>query len=99
MVKLPIQTLPGISLVFVTLDGVAVDIPALIGLVVFDAESLMVDTATNRIWKRVVTSRGDESLRYVDIRHVPSSVMTTTYMFKWLSPSIYSTVVIAIEAT
>eukprot|EP00171_Calliarthron_tuberculosum_P023424 IDg23424t1 len=68
--ELPFQTPPGSPLVFVTLDIVPADIPALIGLDVFDSETLIVDTVTNRLWKRVVTSRGGEKLEYVDIWHI-----------------------------
>ncbi len=70
-IELPLATPPGIPLVYVTLDIVSADIPALLGLEVLDGESLMVGTVTNRLWKRVITSSEIEPLTYVDLWHVP----------------------------
>eukprot|EP00171_Calliarthron_tuberculosum_P008774 IDg8774t1 len=38
---------------------------------VLDHESLFVDTVTNRLWHRVITSRDDENLKFIDLWHVP----------------------------
>ncbi len=69
-IELPLATPPGISVVYVTLDIVSADIPALLGLDVLDDESPMVDTVTKPLWKRVITSDEDEPLTYIDLWHV-----------------------------
>ncbi len=65
-VELPIATPNGIPLIYVGLDIVSADVPALLGLDILGSESLFADTVTNRLVKRVVTSEPDEPFRYVD---------------------------------
>ncbi len=69
--ELPLATPDGIPLIYVSLDIVSADIPALLGLDVLDSESLFADTVTYRLVKRVVTSERDEPLLYVDEWYMP----------------------------
>lgn len=48
------------SFVFVAIDIVAANITAFLGLNMLDGEYYMVETVTNRLWKRVITSREGE---------------------------------------
>ncbi len=81
-VELPLATPNGLPLIYVSLDIVCANVPALLGLDILDSESLFADTVTNRLVKRVVTSDPDEPLRYVDEWSAPSSDWTITSMPK-----------------
>ena len=51
----------------ILLDIVSVDIPALLGLDVLDAECLYADNVTNRLVHRNVTSKEGMPLKYLDL--------------------------------
>ena len=91
MIGLAIQTLDNIPTIYVLLDVVDVDIPALIGLDVLEGNFLMVDNISNRLWHRIVIS--NDPLEIVDkwwvplirdkhhlyvLLHVPMSTFYTT---------------------
>lgn len=57
-VRLPLATPSGLPNIYVTLDVIAIDIPALLGLDVMDELSLTPDTVTNRLVKRIIV--GDD---------------------------------------
>ena len=53
MVELSLQTPRYMQPIPVTLDNVPVNVPALLGLDVFDGYNLFADNVTNRLWHRV----------------------------------------------
>ena len=66
-VELPLATPPVHVPIFVAIDIVDADIPALPGLDVLDGESLFAEAATSRLINRPVTSKDDEHLTYIDL--------------------------------
>ena len=67
--SLPLATPPGKPTIFVEVDVVKADIPALLGLDVLDREFLMADTVANRLTKRGV-AQDNGSCFYFDEWHV-----------------------------
>ena len=65
----------------VIMDKVSVNVPALLGLDVLDAESLYADNVTNRLVHRRVISRSSDSMSVEDIWSVPL-IRNDTYIPK-----------------
>ena len=64
MIELAIQTPDNIPPIHILLDVVDMGVPALIGFDVLDANCLMVNNISNRLWNRVVIS--NDLLEVVD---------------------------------
>ena len=71
MIELDLKTPAPRRPIPVLLDIVPVDVPALLGLDVLDAEGLYADNVTNRIVHRHVTSKPGEPLSYQDLWCMP----------------------------
>lgn len=56
---MPLGTPTGISPVYFTLDVVSADVPALVGMDVHDAESLVADTSYSELKNRIVLQNVD----------------------------------------
>ena len=65
-VVLPLDTPAGVKPVFVTLDVVNGDIPALLVMYVLDRESLTPDTVCNRLSKRINVTGTELQHVYID---------------------------------
>lgn len=70
-VEISLKTPAGIPIILMTLEILADDIPALLGLEMIDDESLLADKVTNRLVHRIIISKGDKPLRYVDLWSMP----------------------------
>jgi len=71
MVELALKTPAPRRPIAVLLDIVPVDVPALLGLDVLDAEALYADNVTNRLVHRSITSNRGGSQKYHDVWSVP----------------------------
>ena len=56
---------------YVEMDVVSADVPALVGLDFLDYHSLLVDTVTNRLTKRVIVPDDDRQQYVMDEWHMP----------------------------
>ena len=74
-ISLPLTTPSGIPDKYVQMDVVSADVPALVGLDFLDNHSLMVDTVTNRLTKRVIL-KGNDGTHYMMYEwHMPLTRM------------------------
>ena len=69
--RLHLETPIGMSDKYVQMDMVSADVPALDGLDFLDYHSLLVDTVTNRLTKRVVVPDDDGQQYVMDEWHMP----------------------------
>lgn len=68
---MPLATPPGVPRVFVEMEIVNADIPALLGMDIMDKESLTPCTVSNRLIKRIIISRSNEREKFFDEWSIP----------------------------
>ena len=73
IIELSLYTPSSIPEIIVLMDIVPVNVLALLGLDVLDAEKLYFDNATNRLVHRKVITRSGDNFKYVDQWSVPIS--------------------------
>ena len=73
LVEIALDAPPPRRNIYILLDIVSFDVPALLGLNVLDSEKLYADNVTNRLVHRDVTSSTGEHLRYMDKWSVPQT--------------------------
>ena len=71
LVEIALATPPRIPAIPVLMDIVPVNVPALLGLDVLDAEELIADNVTNRLIHRHVVSRTHDNVKYKDKWSMP----------------------------
>lgn len=70
-IDLPLATPAGIQAIFVTLDVVSADVPALLGLDILDSHHFVADTVSNRLVKRSIATMEDGQKYCIDDWSVP----------------------------
>ena len=73
MVKIVLAAPPNDQCVSMLMDIVPINVPAMLGLDVLDAEKLYEDNLTNRLVHRHILYRGDEELTLIPEGIAPSS--------------------------
>lgn len=70
-ISIPLMTPQGMPNIFVKLEVVSADVPALIGLNVLDVQSLVADTVLNRLVKKMVRSLRNRKFSTIEEWSVP----------------------------
>ena len=91
-IKIPLGTPPGVSPVYISLEVVSADVPALLGMDVLDAESLVADPCSNELKKRIVLQNieGTDGTRLDNVAVDKWSIPLTRYLGHIYAPYGFS---------
>lgn len=80
-INIPLRTPVGQPIIFVEMDVVTANIPALLGMDIMDKESLTPCTVSNRLIKRVPIGKAKGEIEYCDQWHVPLTRSASTHLY------------------